>query len=134
MEQTGELRCWATPKCRHVHDDPFAKRHLPYPLRLTGNIFFNIWPMIFFIGVVATVVVVVDRYSKVNIGISPTLTSVTGFIVALSITFRNQTAYERWSEGRKMWNQLQLVVRNMGRIIWLQVLPPILCNSFSIPS
>jgi ion channel-forming bestrophin family protein len=39
----------------------------------------------------------------------------------LSIAFRNQTAYERYTEGRRLWNQLQLAVRNMGRIIWLQV-------------
>ena len=31
------------------------------------------------------------------------------------------TAYERFTEGRQLWNQLQVVVRNMGRIIWLQV-------------
>ena len=122
MDQSNsEFHYWATPKCRHVHDDPFAKRKLPYPLRIIGSVFFNIWPHVFFIGVLATGVVLVDRYTKNNISISPTLTSVIGFVVALSISFRNQTAYERFTEGRRLWNQLQVVIRNMGRIIWLQV-------------
>jgi predicted membrane chloride channel (bestrophin family) len=65
--------------------------------------------------------VLVDKYTKVNISISTTMTTVLGFVVGLSIAFRNQTAYERYTEGRRLWNQLQLAVRNMGRIIWLQV-------------
>jgi len=123
MDQTGhqsEFRCWATPKCRHVHDDPFAKRRLPYPLRLTGSVLFTIWLHLIFIGVLSTAVVVIDKYADASIAISPTLTSIIGFVVALSINFRNQTAYERWTEGRRLWNQLQLVIRNLGRIIWLQ--------------
>lgn len=112
---------WTTPKCRHVHDDPFVKRRLPYPLRITGSVLFNIFPNVIFAGVLATAVLLVDQYTKVSISISPTLTSVLGFVVGLSITFRNQTAYERYTEGRRLWNQLQFVVRNMGRVIWLQV-------------
>jgi predicted membrane chloride channel (bestrophin family) len=122
MAECEELHCWETPKCRHVHDDPFAKRKLPYPIRVTGSMLFKIYPYVIFIGILAAGVVLVDRKTEVNIAISPTLTSVMGFVVALSITFRNQTAYERFTEGRRLWNQLQLVVRNMGRIIWLQVL------------
>ena len=127
-QSNSEFHCWATPKCRHVHDDPFAKRRLPYPLRITGSVLFNIWPHVLFIGMLATGVVLIDRYTEINIAISPTLTSVIGFVVALSITFRNQTAYERFTEGRRLWNQLQVVIRNMGRIIWLQVRPsPLFC-------
>jgi len=110
-----------TPKPRHVHDDPFAKRKLPYPLRVTGSVGLQIWPHILAMCALTTAVVVTSKYTHVNLGISPTLTSVIGFVVGLSITFRNQTAYERYAEGRRLWNQLQTVVRNMGRTIWLQV-------------
>lgn len=122
MDQThSDFPCWATPKCRHVHDDPFAKRKLPYPLRVTGSILFRIWPHVLSVGVLATAVQLINKYAHVSLAISPTLTSIIGFVVALSVTFRNQTAYERFTEGRRLWNQLQVVVRNMGRIIWLQV-------------
>jgi predicted membrane chloride channel (bestrophin family) len=120
-----ELHCWVIPKCRHVHDDPFEKRRLPYPLRVTGSVLKRIWLHVLFLGALSTVVVVVDKYSTLRISISPTLTSVIGFVVALSITFRNQTAYERFTEGRRLWNQLQVTIRNMGRIIWLQVRSPL---------
>ena len=120
-EDHSGFQCWTTPKCRHVHDDPFVKQKLPYPIRVTGSVFFNILPYVIFIGILSTAVVVVDKYTSISISISPTLTSVLGFVVGLSIAFRNQTAYERYTEGRRLWNQLQLVVRNMGRIIWLQV-------------
>lgn len=126
MDQTREghsreFQCWTTPKCRHVHDDPFVKRRLPYPLRITGSVLFSIFPSVIFAGILAAAVVLVDQYTQIGISISPTLTSVLGFIVGLSIAFRNQTAYERYIEGRRLWNQLQFIVRNMGRIIWLQV-------------
>lgn len=114
-------RCWQTPKPRHVHDDPFAKRKLPYPLRVTGSVVLSIWPHVLAVGILAAVIVVVSKYTHVSLGISPTLTSVLGFVVGLSITFRNQTAYERYTEGRRLWNQLQTVVRNLARTIWLQV-------------
>jgi hypothetical protein len=117
----SDFPCWATPKCRHVHDDPFAKRKLPYPLRVTGSVLYDIWPHVLFIGLLSTAIQLINKYAHVSLAISPTLTSVIGFVVALSITFRNQTAYERFTEGRRLWNQLQVVVRNMGRIIWLQV-------------
>jgi predicted membrane chloride channel (bestrophin family) len=120
-EDHSGFQCWTTPKCRHVHDDPFMKRKLPYPIRITGSVLFNILPSVIFIGCLSTAVVVVDKYSEVSINLSPTLTTVLGFVVGLSIAFRNQTAYERYTEGRRLWNQLQLVVRNMGRVIWLQV-------------
>jgi hypothetical protein len=120
MEQ-GTTRCWPTPTARHVHDDPFAKMKLPYPLRFKGSAITSIWPHVLAVGILATIVVVVSKFTRVNLGISPTLTSVLGFIVGLSITFRNTTAYERYTEGRRLWNQLQTVTRNMGRTIWLQV-------------
>ena len=97
---------------------------MPYPLRVTGSVLFDIFPYVIFTGVLATAVVLVDQYTKVTISISPTLTSVLGFVVGLSISFRNQTAYERYTEGRRLWNQLQFVVRNLGRVIWLQVSNP----------
>jgi hypothetical protein len=120
MDQ-GTTRCWPTPPARHVHDDPFAKMKLPYPLRWTGSAITSIWTHVLAVGILATIVVCVSKFTRVNLGISPTLTSVLGFIVGLSITFRNTTAYERYGEGRKLWNQLQTVTRNMGRTIWLQV-------------
>jgi ion channel-forming bestrophin family protein len=121
MDQgSSSLPFWPTPEGRHVHDDPFNPRKLPYPFRLTGGVLLKIWPPVLSIGILATIIVIVNVFTHYHLYISSTLTSVIGFIVGLSVTFRNQTAYERYTEGRKLWNQLQVVIRNMARVIWLQ--------------
>ena len=124
----SEFHCWATPKCRHVHDDPFQRRDflILYVLLEVSCLIFGL--MFFSLAYSQRGLYLVDQYTEINISISPTLTSVIGFVVALSISFRNQTAYERFTEGRRLWNQLQVVIRNMGRIIWLQV-GPLFLNS-----
>ncbi|KAK2593094.1 hypothetical protein QQS21_009224 [Conoideocrella luteorostrata] len=58
-------------------------------------------------------------FGGVDIGISNTLLTVLGFVVALSLSFRNSTAYERYSEGRKYWSQLASVTQSLARLVWV---------------
>lgn len=62
-----------------------------------------------------------DRRSRVcsTVGISATLLTVLGFVVALSLSFRSSTAYERYMEGRKSWTTLMLASQNLARNIWI---------------
>ena len=53
------------------------------------------------------------------VGISSTLLTVLGFIVALSLSFRSTTAYERYMEGRRAWTTLTMVSQNLARNIWI---------------
>ncbi|KAF2670957.1 UPF0187-domain-containing protein [Microthyrium microscopicum] len=46
------------------------------------------------------------------------LLTVLGFLVGLTLSFRNQTAYSRYDEGRKYWSQLTLISSNLSRVIW----------------
>jgi hypothetical protein len=117
------LHCWPTPLERHVHDDPFSRR-LPYPLRFRGGIFFEIMPSVAFIGALSTGLVLLKNYKLADLSVSTTLISVLGFIVSLTVSFRNQTAYERYIEGRKAWDSLRTTIRNLGRIIWIHVNSP----------
>jgi putative membrane protein len=48
----------------------------------------------------------------------PILLTVTGFLVGLTLSFRNTTAYERYAEGRKYWAQLGVTTQSLARIIW----------------
>jgi len=43
------------------------------------------------------------------------------FIVGLSITFRMQSSYSRWWEGRIQWDKLSADSRSFARTIWLHV-------------
>lgn len=47
------------------------------------------------------------------------LLTITGFVVSLALSFRSQTAYERYSDGRKYWAQLMVTGRSLARIIWV---------------
>ncbi|KAJ6788654.1 hypothetical protein PWT90_11192 [Aphanocladium album] len=54
-----------------------------------------------------------------NIGINPLLLTVLGFVVALSLSFRSSTAYERYNDGRKYWAQLTLATQSLARLVWI---------------
>jgi putative membrane protein len=51
----------------------------------------------------------------------PGLISVLGTVLGLVISFRTSTAYERYSEGRKVWASIQLSGRNLAHMIWNHV-------------
>ena len=48
-------------------------------------------------------------------GVIPTI------VIALLLVIRTQTAYERFSEGRKNWGNLTNTVRNQARQVWVAV-------------
>ncbi|KAG6013438.1 hypothetical protein E4U43_007288 [Claviceps pusilla] len=53
------------------------------------------------------------------VGISSVLLTILGFVVGLSLSFRNSTAYERYSEGRRYWSQLASVTQSLARLVWV---------------
>lgn len=54
-----------------------------------------------------------------SVGINSVLLTVLGFVVALALSFRSTTAYERYSEGRRYWSQLVLASHNLARLVWV---------------
>lgn len=54
-----------------------------------------------------------------TVGVSSILLTVTGFVVSLGLSFRNSSAYERYTEGRKYWAQLILTSQNLARVFWI---------------
>jgi len=47
--------------------------------------------------------------------------AIQSFIVGLAITFRMQSSYSRWWEGRIQWDKLSADSRSFARTIWLHV-------------
>ncbi|KAK9357481.1 Bestrophin, RFP-TM, chloride channel-domain-containing protein [Lipomyces starkeyi] len=103
-----------------VHDDPFARSALPYALRFRGSIFWNLFPQILIVGSWGTLIVCISQL-KTNLGVSTVLITVLGFVTGLALSFRINTAYERYNEGRKYWAQLTMTTRNFSRYIWFQI-------------
>ncbi|KAG0314201.1 hypothetical protein BG000_005634 [Podila horticola] len=52
---------------------------------------------------------------------SLSLVSVMGMVVSLLLVFRTNTAYDRYWEGRRLWSQMTLSIRNLTRGIWVCV-------------
>ncbi|CAG8731663.1 24181_t:CDS:2, partial [Gigaspora rosea] len=60
-------------------------------------------------------------YYKTNIkpSIPQTFIPVLGFVVGLLLTYRTNTAYDRYWEGRKAWSSMVVAIRNLTRYIWV---------------
>ncbi|KAK7208563.1 Bestrophin, RFP-TM, chloride channel-domain-containing protein [Myxozyma melibiosi] len=103
-----------------VHDDPFARSSLPYALRFRGGIFWSLVPQMCIVTGWATLIVCISIL-KHSLGIASVLITMLGFVTGLALSFRVNTAYERYNEGRKYWAQLTMTVRNFSRFVWIQV-------------
>lgn len=55
----------------------------------------------------------------VDLSVDSILLTIMGFVVGLSLSFRNSTAYERYAEGRKLWAQLTHNCQQLGRGYWV---------------
>ncbi|OAA41761.1 UPF0187 domain membrane protein [Metarhizium rileyi] len=90
----------------------------PHFLRLRGSILpYMIFPLLF-VAAWASCITFISRHVQ-HIGVSQVLLTVLGFVVGLSLSFRNSTAYERYNEGRKYWSQLSSVTQSLARLVWL---------------
>lgn len=74
---------------------------------------------LFILGGWATCITCISEFTKANLGVSSILLTVTGFVVSLGLSFRNSSAYERYTEGRKYWAQLIMTSQNLARVFWI---------------
>lgn len=97
-------------------------RYSKWPLfmRMHGSILPRMIVPLALVGTWSTIITVIYQYVW-NIGVSPVLLTMTGFVIGMSLGFRSTTAYERYMDGRKYWAQLHLTSRNLSRIIWIHV-------------
>lgn len=63
----------------------------------------------------AAIIISVDKYLFQFPHISMSALSVFGVALSLFLGFRNNAAYDRWWEARKLWGQLISDFRNLGR-------------------
>ncbi|KAF8934942.1 Bestrophin, RFP-TM, chloride channel-domain-containing protein [Dissophora ornata] len=93
----------------------------PLMLRLKGTVILQIWWQVMLVGIYSAVVYVISRYTGWKMGYSLNLVSVMGMVVSLLLVFRTNTAYDRYWEGRRLWSQMTLCIRNLTRGIWVCV-------------
>ncbi|KAJ7489902.1 Bestrophin, RFP-TM, chloride channel-domain-containing protein [Mycena galericulata] len=109
---------------------PIKRKHLrkyswlPDVFRIKGSIITRIFGPVLTVTLFATAVAYANSqgytFSFAN-GIVPLLSVVVGLI----LVFRNGTSYDRYWEGRKCFGTMSSNVRNLARLVWVQVgLPP----------
>lgn len=67
---------------------------------------------------IAIVITFLDKRTTINLGIAPTMLTVLGTVLGFCISYRTSSAYERFIEGRKLWQQVQVATRTTSRLIW----------------
>ena len=117
------------------------QRHskLPLFMQLHGGILPRMMLPLGFVGCWATAIILIHKnvqdigsfglppeiandYANRTIGVDTVLLTVLGFVVAFAVSFRSSTAYERYSEGRRYWSTLTVTSRNIGRLVWINML------------
>ncbi|KAJ1961892.1 hypothetical protein IWQ62_003709 [Dispira parvispora] len=91
-------------------------------LRFHGSVVPHVTPAVLFFAAWSAAVVVVDKYTVLNIGIPTTIITILALVISLLLVFRTNTAYDRYWEGRRVWSQMVLAIRNLSRLLWT-VLP-----------
>ena len=95
-------------------------RHSKWPffMRMHGSVLPRmIVPLVVVTGW-STAITLISQL-KYPLTVDNLLLTVLGFVVAMAISFRTSSAYERYAEGRKYWAQMLLVGQNLARTIWL---------------
>ncbi|WP_425041111.1 bestrophin family protein [Primorskyibacter sp. S187A] len=82
---------------------------------MQGSVVPKILGRIIGIALVTIVVVLVDQHVVTVPHISIAAMGIFGVALSLFLGFRNNAAYERWWEARKLWGTMIADVRNLGR-------------------
>ncbi|KAF2849160.1 UPF0187-domain-containing protein [Plenodomus tracheiphilus IPT5] len=108
---------------RNVHEyfvgprDSTQHSKLPKAFRMHGSVTPRIFLRVF--GVTIWTVVVTLLSQKVHkIDVHPIMLTILGITIVFSLNLRSSTAYERYTEGRKCWSQLNSVSTALARNVW----------------
>ncbi|KAI1320033.1 hypothetical protein EDD11_002365 [Mortierella claussenii] len=99
----------------------YVRSKWPLMLRLKGTVIQNIWWQVLLCIFYSLAIFFIHQYSSWKMNYSLSLVSVMGMVVSLLLVFRTNTAYDRYWEGRRLWSQMTLSIRNLTRGIWVCV-------------
>ncbi|MFN4098641.1 MAG: bestrophin family protein [Pararhodobacter sp.] len=91
------------------------KSALALLLSVHGSVLPRVLPGILAIAAFSAVVVWIDRHVHALVHADAASFAVFGIALSLFLGFRNNAAYERWWEGRRLWGQLIADSRALGR-------------------
>ncbi|EST07285.1 Bestrophin/UPF0187 [Kalmanozyma brasiliensis GHG001] len=89
--------------------------------RLSGSVLPRIFPSVLFLTLYATLIALADLVWERKWTTSYSITSSLSVVVGLLLVFRNSTSYDRWYEGRKLWQDASTTTRSLATLIWINV-------------
>ncbi|KZT44138.1 UPF0187-domain-containing protein [Sistotremastrum suecicum HHB10207 ss-3] len=97
---------------------------LPDVLRIEGSILGRIIGPVLTVTVFASLVAYA-HHLKYPVTLTNSVVPLLAVVVGLILVFRNSTSYDRYYEGRKDFGTMSSNIRNLSRLIWINVcLPP----------
>ncbi|KAL7416211.1 Bestrophin, RFP-TM, chloride channel-domain-containing protein [Mrakia frigida] len=97
---------------------------LPDVVRIKGSIIPSIAGPVSTVTLFAILVAGSTKFFNLPLRLSNSVVPLLSVVVGLLLVFRNGSAYERYSEGRKDFTALLSAARNLSRLIWIQVTLP----------
>ena len=100
-----------------IHYDPKSWFSLIFQA-YSRQVFRRLFPLLLAVGVLTALVCYIElEFINEPLELSNVVHSLLGFVLALFLVFRTNTAYDRWWEGRKQWGSLV----NVSRILAIRV-------------
>jgi putative membrane protein len=81
------------------------------------------WQVLSTVGVAVLVTMAHGTLFNQKVTLTPIPFSLIGLALAIFLGFRNTATYDRWWEGRKLWGDLVIRTRSLGRLIVNHVQP-----------
>jgi putative membrane protein len=89
--------------------------------RISSSILPRVFPTVLFLTLYASAIAAADLIWHASWTTSYAVTSTLSVVVGLLLVFRNSTSYDRWYEGRKLWQDAQTTARNWALLVWINV-------------
>ncbi|KAF8522083.1 Bestrophin, RFP-TM, chloride channel-domain-containing protein [Hysterangium stoloniferum] len=93
---------------------------LPDVMRIRGSILTRIIGPVLTVTLFATLIATVYDQGY-DVTLSNSVTPLLAVVVGLILVFRNTTSYDRYYEGRKDFGSMMSTIRNLSRLIWVNV-------------
>tara|TARA_B100001750_G_scaffold242714_1_gene256612 strand:+ start:1052 stop:2011 length:960 start_codon:yes stop_codon:yes gene_type:complete len=94
-------------------------------LMFRGSALVRIWPRLFAVTLVASLVTYLhETYGLLHTDLTITPFSLIGLALGIFLGFRNNTSYDRFWEGRKLWGRVVNASRTLTRQVLTLVGPP----------
>jgi len=91
-------------------------------VRISGTVIPAIWWQVLLLLIYTAAVMCLENYVPILYKPFPDhLITIIGTVIGLLLTFRTDTAYNRYWEGRELWSTMTQEMRKLTRAIWLGV-------------